>query len=458
MLWKTKHERHFIVFMIRTKHFLGFLDKLAGLMPGFWRFLADFAIVFSFSGVGVAYLSKHSRERRNLDLVMFIFGFFAVLMWAESLDLLALMLAGLVLVVLSLSKLRDALIDFVVATVLISSIMLNVMVWYLAVLEGVVGILGILAGSLVGHALDITSGQSTVPGVSPIIPWIESGQLGFSIPGLGIFVPLGYGVVSLILLLFVHEFSHGILARVHQLELKSTGLLTLGPIPIGAFVEPDEEKFKECESIVKMRVLSMGSFSNLVLSTVAIFLFILIIAPSGGWVVAESNITAIENGTIVESIGDINLSSVGYIGAAMDANLFSNRFYTLKEETFENESLVNITTENGLLALTPEELSDLKIKYVPGYSFDFELLGFSLPPIFAGTLFWIFFFNLNIALANLLPIVPFDGGKMIIELLSIFRLSEESVRRIVYAFLLAGLLVLLINAYPLLYMVFDLFF
>lgn len=458
LLSRTKHERHFIVFMIRTRYFLDFIDRLAKLMPKFWKFLADFAIVLSFSGIGAAYISRHSKERKNLELIMLLFGFFAVLIWAKPLSLRILMMAALIAGIVSLNKMKDVLLDFLVATALISSILLNLMPWYLAVLEGVFGILAVLIGSLVANAFAITSGQSDLPGVSPIIPWIESGQLGFSIPGLGIFVPLGYGIVSLILLLVVHEFSHGILARVHKLELKSTGLLTLGPIPIGAFVEPEEEKFKECESIVKMRVLSMGSFANLVTCTFAILLFVLLINPSGSWVVAESNVKAIGNGTIVRSIGDIDLSSVDYIGATMDANLYSNRFYTLKDEAFENESSVNITTDSGLFTLKPEELSGLKMKYVPDYRLQYDLLGFNLSALFAGSLFWIFFFNFNVALVNLLPIVPFDGGKMIIELLSIFKLSEETIKKVVYAFVLIGLLILLINAFPLLYMLFEFLF
>ncbi len=455
LLAKTKHERHSIIFMIRTRHFLNMIDSLANIMPGLWKFIADLAIVLSFSGIGAAYLSKHRKGSKNLDVIMFILGVPAILIWAEGLPMMALLVACMVAGIIILHKLENTLLDFVSATALISSIFISVLPWYMAILAGSFGILALVAGSLVEHAFDIASGESNMPGVSPIIPWIESGQWGFIIPGLGIFVPLGYGIISLILLLGVHEFGHGILARVHKLELKSTGLLTLGIIPIGAFVEPDEEKFNKCESIAKMRVLSMGSFANLILAILAIILFISLILPSNGWVVVESNITGIEKGLMVLAIDDINLSSSNHVAAMMDENLFTSKSYSLKKEVFENKSIINITTDVGVFALTPDELPGIRMKYAPKYRFNYEFLGFNLAAVLVGASFWIFFFNFNIALVNLLPIVPFDGGKMVLEIMSVFNVSEKIMKNVVYGFLLIGLVILAINAYPLLYLFFD---
>lgn len=455
LLAKTGFERHFIVFMIRTQHFLRFIDDIAGIMPKFWKFIADVAIVISFSGLGAAYLSQYRKNSRNLDVIVFIFGALSILMWARSLLLLAAMSGALLIGILSLSNLKKPLLDFITVTVLISSILGVVASWYLAVFEGAFGLLAIVFGALIEHAFAITSGQSTMPGVSPIIPWIEEGQWGFVIPGLGIFIPLWQGLISLIVLLFVHEFSHGILARVHKLELKSTGLLTLGPLPIGAFVEPDEEKFNECESIVKMRVLSMGSFSNLILSVFSILLFIFLILPANGWIVKDSNIPYIDNGTTIMAFDDINLTPSNHLAAAVDAHIFSNKFYTINEPAIKNKSIVNVTTDRGVFQLNPGELSGLKLRYAPRLRYNHEFLGTNIFAFLVGVLFWTYFFNVNVAMANLLPIVPFDGGKMIVELMSIFKLGEEMIKRIVYALLFIGLLIMLINAYPLLDMLFG---
>jgi membrane-associated protease RseP (regulator of RpoE activity) len=440
LLFRSKHERHLIFFMVRTRHFLNIIDWLARLAPAFWKFVADLAIVVSFSGVGAAYLSGYRKESRNLDIILLLFGALSVLIWAKSLLVGVLMTAALVLGVSSLFRAKNRLFDFISATVIISSILASIMHWYLAVLAGCFGMLAIVAGSLIEHAFAISVGASTVPGVSPIIPWIAStGELGFNIPGLGIFVPLGYGIVSLILLLVVHEFAHGILARVHGLELKSTGLLTLGALPIGAFVEPDEEKFAKSEGIAKMRVLSMGSFANLVLAIGAVLLFSFLLLPSGNWVVAGSNVSGIANGTIVIGLDDMNLSAVEKIDLS----------------ALKNKSAVNLTTSAGVFVLKPTELSGLKIKYRPDYRYDYSLFGVGLADVLTNALFWIFFFNLNIALTNLLPIVPFDGGKMVIELLTLFKVSEGLLKNIVYTLLAIGVVVILINAYPLIYMLLN---
>ncbi len=61
------------------------------------------------------------------------------------------------------------------------------------------------------------------------------------IPGINQFIPLVWGLVSLIVAVFVHEFSHAILCKVEGVRVKSMGVL-FALIPIGAFAEPDEEE------------------------------------------------------------------------------------------------------------------------------------------------------------------------------------------------------------------------
>jgi len=65
------------------------------------------------------------------------------------------------------------------------------------------------------------------------------------------------------------------------------------------------------------------------------------------------------------------------------------------------------------------------------------------------TLTWVLFFNLNVALVNILPIAPFDGWRMLQEVMYVFRISEEHARKVVYAIVAFCLVLLLINAMPL---------
>ncbi|UCC91254.1 MAG: site-2 protease family protein, partial [Candidatus Aenigmatarchaeota archaeon] len=68
----------------------------------------------------------------------------------------------------------------------------------------------------------------------------------------------------------------------------------------------------------------------------------------------------------------------------------------------------------------------------------------------APTFFWIFFLSFNIALVNLLPLIPFDGGKMFEEIIQEFGVSKrrrDLFLKIVIAVILA---LLIVNALPLL--------
>ena len=66
------------------------------------------------------------------------------------------------------------------------------------------------------------------------------------------------------------------------------------------------------------------------------------------------------------------------------------------------------------------------------------------------------FFNINIGLVNLLPVIPFDGGRMFKELATTFKLSVQNVNRLIYAVVSATLIIFLINMIPLARMVYDL--
>lgn len=99
-----------------------------------------------------------------------------------------------------------------------------------------------------------------------------SPRLILGIPGVNPIIPLGYGIVALIFAVVVHEFSHGIMARVYQLRVKTMGILLL-VIPIGAFVEPDEEELKRAPRRQRIRVFSAGPMSNIFFALLFAFLF-----------------------------------------------------------------------------------------------------------------------------------------------------------------------------------------
>ncbi|MCX8167220.1 MAG: site-2 protease family protein [Candidatus Micrarchaeota archaeon] len=104
------------------------------------------------------------------------------------------------------------------------------------------------------------SADKITPGAVPVIP--------------GVTIPLIEGIIALAIILVVHESAHGIIARIHEIEIKSTGLVFFGPIPIGAFVDADEQTLFKKDSVTVSRVVASGPVSNLLLSLIVLMILI----------------------------------------------------------------------------------------------------------------------------------------------------------------------------------------
>jgi membrane-associated protease RseP (regulator of RpoE activity) len=105
------------------------------------------------------------------------------------------------------------------------------------------------------------------------------------IPGVNEFLPLSVApeiVFGLLVGLVVHEGGHGLLCRVGDIEIESMGLVTLAILPIGAFVEPDEESQARAERGDRARMFAAGVTNNFVITILA---FALLLGPVAGSIV-----------------------------------------------------------------------------------------------------------------------------------------------------------------------------
>lgn len=108
-----------------------------------------------------------------------------------------------------------------------------------------------------------------------IVPQIKSPpspQLILGIPGINPVIPVGYGILALVVAIVVHEFAHGILTRVGEIKVQSLGVMFL-VFPIGAFVEPDEKEMQETTRRKRSRVYAVGPATNIILALVMLGLF-----------------------------------------------------------------------------------------------------------------------------------------------------------------------------------------
>ena len=264
------------------------------------------------------------------------------------------------------------------------------------------------------------SSMLETPSVSLVIPGVE-------MPGSSIYVPLGYGLIALATVLIVHEFSHGILAIVEKINVKSVGLMLFAILP-GAFMEHDEEEMKEAKKSSKLRIYAAGSMANITLAVMAL----LIVSAVGSYVIPS---TFEEDGIEVDRlVGDSPASNVlkeGMIIESIDNHkVHDSNSYVNAVNNLKPGQNITIGTNEGdysiILDKNPNNESKgyMGIQAAKHYELNdgvASIYGDTLPWIWFGVLElfqWICILNLGIGLFNLLPLKPLDGGHMFETLLS----------------------------------------
>ncbi|MCX6685026.1 MAG: site-2 protease family protein [Methanoregula sp.] len=95
------------------------------------------------------------------------------------------------------------------------------------------------------------------------------------LPGINEYVPSTLAVwLAFIITIGIHEFGHAILCRVENIKVKTMGAL-IAVIPIGFFVEPDEEELDKTKGMAKVRMFGAGITNNLVVGFSCFVLLVL---------------------------------------------------------------------------------------------------------------------------------------------------------------------------------------
>ena len=119
---------------------------------------------------------------------------------------------------------------------------------------------------------------------------IRNPQNVLVIPGVNDFLPLAAApeiVFGLVLGLVVHEGGHGLLCRVEDIEIDSMGLAFLAFIPVGAFVQPDEESRNGASRGSQTRMFAAGVTNNFFVTFLA---FLLLFGPVSGSIAAAAGV------------------------------------------------------------------------------------------------------------------------------------------------------------------------
>lgn len=97
-------------------------------------------------------------------------------------------------------------------------------------------------------------------------------EYALAIPGVNPLLPIGYGWLGLVVAMVIHEMAHGFQTRSNGMRLDATGLL-YGVVPLGAFVEPNEEDIAKSSRRVKLDMYSAGISTNFIAAVVVFFIF-----------------------------------------------------------------------------------------------------------------------------------------------------------------------------------------
>lgn len=301
--------------------------------------------------------------------------------------------------------------------------------WYMNIGIAIsTGFMILMAGALVYSLKTLME----TPSVSLVVPGVE-------VPGSPIFIPLLSGLIAIATVLIVHEFSHGILARVEKINLKSIGLLLFAILP-GAFVEPDEEELNELGRPARMRIYVAGSMANLTLAAIALVLMLLIssfvipaVFQEDGVQISRltedgNAVNYLSEGMVIQSINNVTVNDSASYGVAVKT-LRPNETVDIKTDQGEYSFQLKTNPMNRSLGYMGIQIKSHNVITEP-YEGQFysPLLWIFLP--LSDLLFWIYFLNFAIGTFNLLPMKPLDGGHLLENLLS-YVLPEEAYKPIV---------------------------
>jgi len=298
----------------------------------------------------------------------------------------------------------------------------------------------------------------------------------FAIPGVNQFIPFTFAVwFAFVLTLIIHEFSHAILSRVESIRVKYIGVLLL-VIPIGAFVEPDEEEFEKTKGVAKIRMLGAGITNNIVVGLICfgLLLFLLGMAVPVQIPLIKSIYkdypaasAGIPPDSVVRSVNGIEVTTRDQVSTVL-ATTKPGDTVTLEIEKDQKRSTYALTLSrwpesNGAQARTSGFMGVAyydapavkgvfdRIGNPPGILFMMAIpieiiinplqwqhfiilindttdtVSWNVPfPQYwfvVQILFWCAWFNVGVGLCNALPMVPLDGGYILRE--GVDRLMER---------------------------------
>ena len=276
----------------------------------------------------------------------------------------------------------------------------------------------------------------------------EFAELTVLIPGVTLTSgpAIAYFLLSIPIVLIIHEGAHGIVASLEKIKIKTGGFAVFIALFAG-FVEPDEEEFDKAKKISKLRVIGAGATSNVIfafalgalLLTNPIFALVLpeplvewfydapdgvlviSIIPDGGAEKAGLQsgdlITAINGVVIITPLDfqkiDLKPGETVTVTVQRNGQQLQLPVEIMPSPDDPNRGLVGIMRDNAL-------------SYKPVYNF------IEWDPQVSMFLLWLWMISFFIGIINMLPLPILDGGKFIYTIIE-KKASEQKINGIMWA-------------------------
>jgi membrane-associated protease RseP (regulator of RpoE activity) len=328
-------------------------------------------------------------------------------------------------------------------------------------LYGTFGVLMVVLVSVFITAMLVISVRYTLI-LQPEPTGIYKPQNILLLPGINEYVPSTIAVwLAFIITITVHEFGHGFLCRVENITVKGMGVL-LAVIPIGFFVEPDEEELEKTRGMPKARMFGAGITNNLVVGFSCFVLLVLLIGvavPTTAPVIHgiykdyPAFQSGVQQGSVVKMVNGIPVTTRDDVAGILNTTKVGESI------TLTVEKDASISDYTLVLTSWPAELSRpsgfMGVQYYDGASIQ-QAIGGMLSPLgflqflvipfdtsanaqflrilafdspdeqyyqvpFGGywgvvhLLFWCGWININVGIFNAIPMIPLDGGYILKE-------------------------------------------
>lgn len=398
------------LFLFSTKKGLNIIDKISKNWRSFWKHLSIWGLVLGFGILSYPLLKKKiSKFDYIFGIISLIFILIIVLpTTAEGIQFINLPQLQSMTSGASIGTSNNA---SNVSSGLSSALIFYIITLIVGVVSGLTGYIMLLLIYITvvdavafGGALTATTSaaktevlQSIVPGVAPVIPGIDT--------------PLLAGLIALIILLVIHEFSHGILSRIEKIKLKSIGLLIFGVIPIGAFVEPDEKEVEKLNSIKQTRIFAAGSAINLFASIIFFVIMLLMLY----FFIPSIYSNAVFIGSTIPNTPAYNVLKPGMeIIAWNNVPIKNLSSFDIAAANDLPGKIVTVTTNNATYSFNAISINNSTKGYIGITVTNKIRSGLSAQLIyFIFTVIVLsFIFNISVGIINLLPLPFFDGWRI----------------------------------------------